>query len=383
MNPKPILIVSAMASAIAIAIAACSREATVVAAAPVLNAVACRDLASRVPVPSSVAAPESLVLSDDVAPNGGLLLRGDDVFVLDLAMGHLLRLDRSGRILSRMGRSGRGPGEFHAAMGLNLTGRAQFLGAQGDTLVAYDGNSIHRFTTAGALVDSRPIAPHARPFLESPQWIRVDGGRIYVEATTAMVLDGGRMTRLPHRSFNVWRVEGDSATSMVSLQLPQFPRMGTGGFFGSPAEARPNWDLRDGCLAAIDGSTPQLILVDVATGVRDTLALPLPDRFADPVAALASLPAEAQPAGEPPAPALLARVSEMLLTPDGWVLLRPVNRADLPNETWRFQLSTGRFVRDTVNGFPYGFTDAGRAYRVLTDDEGVTRILPFAAGDQR
>lgn len=180
------------------------------------------------------------------------------------------------------------------------------------------------------------------------------------------------MSALPNRYFHVWRLGADSVETIALLSLPQFPRMNGGGFFGSPAEARPSWDLRAGCLALMDGSTNRLILVDVRTGMRDSLALPLPNRFVDVDAANATLPADAMPQGdaELPEPALLARYVDLLVAPDGWLWIRPVFQREL----WRYHFATGQFSIDTVAGFPRGFSPAGTPFRTETDDEGVTRI---------
>ena len=202
------------------------------------------------------------------------------------------------------------------------------------------------------------------------------------------------MAALPNRYFHVWRMAADSVETIAVLSLPQFPRMNGGGFFGSPAEARPSWDLRAGCLALMDGSTNRLLLVDVRTGMHDSLALPLPERFVDVEAANATLPADAMPQGdvELPGPALLARYVDLLIAPDGWLWIRPVFQAPAPQpegigsegvdderyparEVWRYHLTTGQFAIDTVAGFPRGFTPAGTPFRTETDDEGVTRIF--------
>lgn len=374
--------------AAALSLAACGEEPEVTASEPELRAEACRVLGvapveqrSHAAVASGMAGTTNGMLSSvpavglklpgDIAATGGILIRDSSIFVFDLALGQLVRLDPAGRVLARAGRTGRGPGEFNPSPGM-LSG--DFIGAHGDTVIAYDGRSVHRFTVGGKHVNSKPIPAIARPFLESPNRMRVDDGVAYIESMRSMDRQGGRMSALPNRYFHVWRMKEDSVETVAVLDLPQLPRLGAGGFFGSPAEARPSWDMRAGCLALMDGSTARLVLVDVRSGARDTVALALPERFVDVDAANATLPPEALPGPnvELPEPALLARFVDLRLSPDGWLWLRPVAPE---GEIWRYHLTARQFSIDTVAGFPRGFTLSGAAFRTEMDDEGVTRIL--------
>lgn len=320
------------------------------------------------------------MLPADVSPLSGLAFAADAIFVLDLAMGHLRRLDPAGRVVATMGRTGRGPGEFDPPPGVMSEGAGRFLSRRGDTLLVFDSRSIHRFTLTGAHVDSRPIPADARSFLETPGRIAVLDGNAVIESWKSFARDGRNLIALEERTFTLWRFDGDSATPLESLALPQLPRAGSGGYFGSPAEARPAWDVRDDCLAVMDGSGGRLVLGDLRTGDRDTLELPLPGRFADAAKANASLPG-ILPGTELPAPALLARVRDLVLDPSGIVWLRPVEPDPAPAagiEVWLYRLGTGRFTVDTVAGFPRAFDAAGNAVRVATDEEGVTRLVPLA-----
>lgn len=386
------LVRSLAAMALAAIAGACAGEAAPpVAAVQPFNSAACQALgggeggAARTSSGSgqSLAAvripAEGLELAADVMPSAGLLLIDGDIYALDLALGHLWRLDSRGQVIGRYGRLGRGPGEFNAPAGGMTMGRGSYLGIAGDTLIAFDARSVHRFTRDGRHLSSTPIAAKAMGFLKQPQRMRVSDGTVITESERSIERGNGRAVVLPERYFHIWRLDGDSATSLEMLTLPQLPRAGTGGFFGSPAEAAPSWDLQGGCLAVIDGSTNRLVLGDIHTAARDTIELPLPDRFIDVDEANAGLPAGMMPAGELPPPALLARVRDMVLSPEGLLWLRPAFM-DLPlagMEVWLYDLRTRQFSVDTVAGFPLAFDAAGNPVRISTDDEGVTRVLPL------
>lgn len=332
------------------------------------------------PSPSATPIPvEGLELAADVVPSAGLVLSGTDIFALDLALGHLWRLNPRGEVVGRYGRLGRGPGEFDAPGGGMTMGRGNFLGIAGDTLIAFDARSVHRFTLDGRHLSTTPIAAKARGFLTQPRRMRVAHGAVITESERSIERDGGRAVVLPQRYFHVWQLVGDSASSIEMITLPQLPRAGAGGFFGSPAEAKPSWDVQSGCLAIIDGSSNRLVLGDLGTGVRDTLQLPLPDRFIDVAKANASIPAEALPSGELPEPALLGRVVDLVLDPQGMLWLRPSQPDPLPAdgiEVWLYDLRSRQFSIDTVPGLPFAFDATGKPFRITTDDEGVTRVLP-------
>ena len=161
---------------------------------PELRAEACRDFGQVLSYVSEIApvgqesstlSAAGTVLPSDVMPMGGLLVRDSSIIVFDIAAGQLVRLDPTGRVVARMGRTGRGPGEFNPSPGMVL---GDFVDAHGDTIVAYDGGSVHRFTINGQHVDSRPVPAVARPFIGSPVDHTEDDRIVHVEISRLQLL---------------------------------------------------------------------------------------------------------------------------------------------------------------------------------------------------
>lgn len=363
-----------------------------VATVPALRAESCRQLgdqplavtatspAARI-ADAIAASPDGIILPTEVAPLGGFVLHDSALFVFDLPLSRIVRLDERFEIAGRIGREGRGPGEFRLGPGTRV---ADFLAVVGDTLVAFDGATVQWFGVAGSFMRGQRIPDATRSFLTEPERLRVVDGQVFVESMSGLVREGGRLVATPDRQFTVWRVVGDSAHPVDRVTLPQLPRAGAGGFFGSPAEARPVWDIREGCLVLADGNSPGLLLRDLRTGAADTLTMPLPERFADPVEANKNLPGMSPDFVAPP-PALLGRVLDMILAPDGWLWMRPVQpQPTLPDgsvEVWKYGLRTGQFVIDTVSGMPRVFDAAGRGIGTRMDDEGDWHLIPLPRKD--
>lgn len=158
---------------------------------------------------------------------------------------------------------------------------------------------------------------------------------------------------------------GDETRTVLQLGLvPVDPKQGPG-----PAQALPLWDTNGRCVVASDGAEPLLVYATLEGGRQDTASISLPARAAR-AEDYARHRGGVLPAGMRLAqPSAAARVRDLVLDPDGFVWLLPVQpRGGIPDgvEVIRAPLGGGQTVVDTVPAFPRAFGAPG-AYFAETD----------------
>lgn len=168
--------------------------------------------------------------------------------------------------------------------------------------------------------------------------------------------------------------EEDHALIQLGL-VPVDRKMGAG-----PAQARPLWDSEGGCVVASDGVEPLLVHASLGSGRQDTMEVPLPDR-----ADRAEYYEERMEGLLPPGtrlekPSAAARVQDLIIDPDGFVWLLPVQpRESIPGgvEVVRVPLDGGPAVRDTVRAFPRAFGEPGVFYSGVHGSDGEILVVRY------
>lgn len=313
----------------------------------------------------------------DLSPTLGLAVQNDLVFSFDGALAHIAVSSRAGALVRRIGREGDGPGEFRRPRSAGGTifpqeATADWLSVQSDTLVAFDGRRLQVLTVAGDHVthvgELTSFATGAGPLFSSR--IRTFGDTILLD----LERQGGqrRTGVVDGRSFTLWRsVRGESAQPIWSMPLPRLPTTERGTIYRGAREARPLWDARNGCFVISDGGQPFLIVGAIARGGFDTVRVRLPER--EPVSQdeAALLASQAGAGQRLPEPTLPKRIRRLILSPDGWIWLEPVQPAGLSAvEVIRVSLASGEQRTDTVPHFPAAFGQPREIFSITRDSTG-------------
>ena len=269
----------------------------------------------------------------------------------------------------RAGREGKGPGEWHPFGSASHGGSQRWVHASAAGVRLFDAQRIQEF---------RPDGRFRRLYLNAAQQAGISPlqSRLAFVGDTLVYSSGG------HDIFNsilragnmkdvrrdelvggrqLWFVRmrvGDDVRDVLQLGLvPLPPKVPVG-----PAQARPLWDLHGTCVVASDGAEPLLVHASLGGGAQDTVRVALPDRAdraADYEGMMGGLLPPGTRLGEPTA---ATRVRDLIVDPDGYVWLRPVQpRGGLPEgmEVIRVPLGSGPAVTDTVPAFPRAFGGPG------------------------
>lgn len=322
----------------------------------------------------------TLELPMESLASAGMTLTDSALFVFDLLDGRITGYDTTGRQVSSFGRSGDGPGEFARARSTTISFLTppDWIGARGDTLFAFDGRSIIVLMTDGTRVAQWPVGTAGGAGFGISFRMRPIAHAVLVDVHRGVDLSDRSGKARPNRSFSLLRIAPDSVSVLESSSLPSLPVTERGTMFEGPAEARPLWDASNGCLVMIDGSSTTLTIRNLTSGSRQTIELPLPERFFDPASDNSGVRLAGQ-SGVLPPPARLKRVTELQLDGAGWLWLRPAQPSPPPEgiEVWKYHLPTGRFVVDTVPAFARLLDVSGSAVGVSTDRDFITRLVPL------
>lgn len=312
----------------------------------------------------------TLELPTDVSLSAGVAVGDSDLIVFNIDDGRIERVDQAGRLVSSTGRSGNGPGEFARPRSTTISYNTppDWIALRADSVFVFDGRSVHIRSLSGGALAQWSVAERQRSGFGISTRLRLSLEGVVVDIHRGVdVSDGGGHVR-PNRSFELLLITEDSIRVLERLLLPPLPRDANGTVVSGIAEARVVWDLRAECVALMDGHSNELILVNIRTGKRDSIQLPLSDRFLDARAVVSGLP-QATLGAELPEPALRLRIRELSLDPTGWVLLRPVPPTPAPDsgiEVWMYHIPSDQFVVDTVNVFPDLLDPSGAAFRATT-----------------
>ncbi|HEX6040162.1 hypothetical protein [Longimicrobium sp.] len=318
--------------------------------------------------------------------SGGIAVTDSIVYVLETGRAALWMLRPDLSIIRRVGREGKGPGEW-SFTGLSVQGGSmRRVSASADRVRLFDGVRVQELAPDGrfrrVLVNGTGegwLSPFQSRVVFSGDTLFYSAGGYdpLSSAATGRPKEAGPGREVGVDGLTSWavrmRVEGaDRAVLQLGL-VPVTGRMGVG-----PAHASPLWDTNGRCVVASDGAEPLLVHAPVG-GRQDTIRVPLPKRV-DRIENYAERMRGVLPPGtrlaEPSAP---ARVKDLILDPDGYVWLLPMwSEEPVPGgvEVVRVPLGGGEAVLDTVPGFPRAFGPPGVYYtgtRGLDDEHLVVR----------
>jgi hypothetical protein len=328
--------------------------------------------------------------SEDEALSGvvlaGIAVADSTVYVMESGRAGLwlLRLDLS--VVRRVGREGHGPGEWQPFGPVNHGGSMRWVHASTTAVRVFEGERIQEFAPNGrfrrVLVNGAlqaGISPLQSRLVFVGDSVLYGAGGYDIMASVARGADG-----LPGRDAPVdgrapWWVRmraGDQDRPVLQLGLtPLERRVGVG-----PAQALPLWDADDVCVVASDGTEPLLVIAPLAGGGQDTVRVPLPDRAARPEDYAERMKGVIPPGMEIPRPSAAARIRDLLIDPDGFVWLLPVQpspRIAAGVEVVRVPLGGGAAVLDTVPAFPRAFGEPGVYYAETYADDGAIYVVRF------
>jgi hypothetical protein len=317
---------------------------------------------------------------------GGIAATDSIVYVMESGRPALWLLRPDLSVIRRVGREGDGPGEWRTFSVFTQGGSMRRVSASRERVRIFDGRRVQeleptgRFrrmvvdeTSAERLSDLQSRLVYAGDTLfysaggHDPLSSAATGRARAVGAGLEVGADGRRLWAV--------RMRVDDEDRSI-LQLGLVPVRGKGGV--GPAHARPLWDSNGGCVVGSDGAEPLLIVAPVG-GRQDTVRVPLPERvdrnenYAD---KLGGLPTFGTRLEEPSAP---WRVMDLVLDPDGFVWLLPVQPDEpVPGgvEVLRVPLGGGTILTDTVPAFPRAFGPPGVYFagtRGPNDEIQVTR----------
>jgi hypothetical protein len=281
----------------------------------------------------------------------------------------------------RIGRSGKGPGEFQQ-LGRGAGGRpVHWVDRRGDTLYVYDGLRLQRFDMAGRYLseDRRILEAHRAPPFGMKTRMRV--------SPFGTLIDAEALSFLPPytRAFVVWRYRGDSVEKAAALDLAALPRLRSAAWSG-PLEARALWDVAGRCAVLSDGASGILryARLDIASPL-DSVTISLPER---PAATFTIPPEEARRIGFPsdaPPPSRPRTIRQMLIDPARriWLLGNQPGGALDGVEVVRVDPLAASVVIDTTPAFPIAFGPNGTAMGVVNDADGLMRFVWLRGAGKR
>lgn len=304
----------------------------------------------------------------------GVATTGDTAFVWDYWASRVVKLDRALTPLGGFGREGDGPGEFRRrrALGEGTTGDGgaiQWIASTGDTLAVFDGRRIQRFATSGEALSSIETSATSPMDLWSARFFLVPGGVLWPAGGYSPLSFADR----EHPVFSIWLRLADEAPRPI-FELPLKPSAvdASGVPVRTPAQARPLWDYRDGCIAVSDGESGTVYVASLA-GTVDTINLDIPRR--DVLEEwTGEIPTDLRAPGMGrrfPRPGAVRHLADLRWTPTKELWLLPIQPEGLSgrHEIIRVRLLPDGYEThvDTVPGFPLAFFGTDE-YLALTRD---------------
>ena len=317
----------------------------------------------------------------------GIATTDSMVYVLDSKRAALWLLLPDLDVVRRIGRDGRGPGEWRPFGGVSQGGSMRWVNASPTAVRLFDGERIQEFHPDGRF--RRVLLNGAMQAGVSPMQSRqafVGDTLLYSAGgydVMASISTGGPARREIVAGRNPWWVRmrvGNEERAVLQLGLTPLHKVTVG-----PAQARPLWDTNGACVVASDGAGPLLVYAPLG-GTQDTVTVPLPDRVAraeDFVEKMGGILPPGTRMEEPSAP---TRVRDLVIDPDGFVWLLPVQpSAGIPSgvEVVRVPLGGAPAVVDTVPAFPRAFGVPGVYFAETDGPNGEPLVVRYdrAAGD--
>lgn len=323
---------------------------------------------------------------------GGVVLAGiaaadSNVYVMESGRAALWVLGRDLSLVRRVGREGRGPGEWRPFGPANQGGSMKWVHASRAGVRMFEGERIQEFDSLGrfrrVLVNGaleRGISLQQSRIAYAGDTLLYSGGGYDVMGSLARGGEGAMPRRDdPVEGKSLWWIRARTAgATRVVLQLglvPLEPNAGIG-----PAQALPLWDTNGSCVVASDGVEPWVVFASVSGGGQDTVRVSLPDRVDRPENYAERMKGVVQPGMRLDEPSVAARVRDLVIDPDGTVWLLPVQpERGIPGgvEVIRVLLGRGRAVLDTVPAFPRTFGAPGTYYAETYTPDGAIHVVRY------
>lgn len=302
----------------------------------------------------------------------------------------LLRPDLS--VIRRVGREGRGPGEWQPFGPSNQGGSMKWIHASAAGVRLFEGERIQEFdprgrfrriVVNGALLAG--ISPLQSRIAYVGDTLLYSGGGYDIMSSIARNGEGALPRRDdPVGGRSIWWIRartGNKERTVLQLGLEPLERKAGVG----PAQALPLWDTNGACVAASDGAEPLLVYASVMGGRQDTVSVPLPDRAARTEDYAERLKGVVQPGMRLGEPSAAARVRDLVIDPDGFVWLLPVQPRQAIQggvEIIRTSLGGGPAVIDTVPAFPRAFGGPGVYFAETYSPDGAIHVVRFGSKER-
>lgn len=303
---------------------------------------------------------------------GGIAVADSVVYVLEADRSVLWMLQPDLSVIRRVGREGDGPGEWRMVGVSSYGGSMRRVSASAEGVRLFDGQRVQQFGPRGRfqriLVNGNSEASLSSMqsrlvYVGDTLFYSAGGHDALSSASTGKALAIGAAPATAVDGRRLWtvrmRANGDDRAVLQLGLVPVRGRTGVG-----PAQARPMWDSNGRCVVASDGAGPLLVYAPIS-GEQDTLRVPLSERV-DRNENYAQQLGGVVPSGfrldEPSAP---ARIKDLILDPDGFVWLLPVQPDEPVSggvEVIRVPLGGGAAITDTVPAFPRAFGPPGVYY---------------------
>ncbi len=318
-------------------------------------------------------------LPDDVDPRNAVAVAASAVVAFDQRDGRVTAFDGAGRVRWSYGRSGDGPGEIARPFSTRIIGvtGAQWVAADGERVLVFDGRTFFRFNQDGELATSWSAAGLAGDGVRWSRRVRVSGEQAYLDLQRMVPRAHETTDSSAGRWFEVFASDSSSTRLVAALELPALPTALGGGVADGLAQAKPLWDLQGDCLVLTDGHSSRFVLADVTSAQRDTVDIGLPEWYVDVGLVNKETQGLVQGGRPMPEPTARARIADLTLAADGTLWLRPAAqsaRGTAGQVVWRYNLRTGVLSQDTVVAFPRYADETGAVYAITSDADGRTRL---------
>lgn len=192
----------------------------------------------------------------------------DKILVWDAGATQIVQLDPQLHRIQTIGRAGDGPGEF----AYQRVPHGKWIATADSTFVVLGltAGFFAEFSLQGSFRRNLTRAP---PFPFSITDFALHDDRLYYAVDQV----DGDTGATGARTLQTWRLEFELPHTLVhTAPMPTLPR-----WRGRPLtagigfdQATPLWAMEDSCVYLSDGGGTELVLVDLADGLADTLTLP-------------------------------------------------------------------------------------------------------------
>jgi len=301
------------------------------------------------------------------------------VYVLELGHPRLWLLRPDLTPVRTVGREGRGPGEWKFFPPAAQGGSMGWVNADSTGIRLFDGTRVQEFGPEGSFRRLATTERAAAGISPGQSRLRYAGGALLYSAGGYDAMGVAHRRAEPVGGKSLWTVRArEGSREHVVLTLGLVPLRRGAGL--GPTQARPLWDAHGECVVAADGAGPLLVSASVHGGRQDSANVALPERWGNAASDAAGLQGALPPGVRVEPPTAPVRVRDLILDPDGYAWLLPVQPAErVPAgvEVVRVEVASGRSVRDTVPAFPRAFGPPGVFYAETYAQDGAIHVVRY------